>query len=182
MIPFSPYPVEYIYADYWIPESVTNNFLEILLSRLEAYYKLPGFAADFTASFEAFLQTVDIDEETPGLQSYTDPLGNSILTLADTQWFGLLETWPKQLENYPYIEFWHQLDLALMAENISGMGVELLGDQAWTTLFNMGPLDENGDIVMSIYSSTIEYTANPVDQVGTKRPTNMLADIGAVEK
>jgi len=57
-------------------------------------------------------------------------------------------TWPKNLSNYPYIEFWHRFDLAIGAENIAGMGPELLGDDAWTALFSSGRLAENTDIIM----------------------------------
>ena len=67
---------------------------------------------------------------TPGAQPYTSPAGVPILTLAATRFFGPAETWPQELENYPYIEFWHRLDAALAAAAIPGMGPELLGDVA----------------------------------------------------
>ena len=111
-----------------------------MLERVEAEYAPPDFALDFTVDFETFLQSVDTDEGTPGLQPYVDSYGNPILTLADTLWFGPAETWPKQLYNYPYIEFWHRLDEALLAENIPGMGPEVIGDAAWETLFSSGSL------------------------------------------
>ena len=42
-IPPSSYYVESIYADYWISDSATNDFLEILLSRIEKQYNLSRF-------------------------------------------------------------------------------------------------------------------------------------------
>ncbi|MDX1776909.1 MAG: hypothetical protein R3297_10030, partial [Desulfobulbales bacterium] len=42
-VPPSAYSVTQTYADYEIAEGVTNNFLEIILGRLESYYSLSGF-------------------------------------------------------------------------------------------------------------------------------------------
>jgi hypothetical protein len=108
-------------------------------------------------------------------------VGNPILTLADTQWFGPADTWPKELPNYPYIEFWHQLDSALRAEDIPGMGPELIGDDAWTSLFSSGALVENENIIM--YIKTFPQAIGPqgTDQLGTQRPVNAFCDIGAIE-
>ena len=98
-------------------------------------YGLSGFASTFTTDFEAFLAAVDIDDDdSNGLQPYTTPDGDPILTLDDALLYGPEETWPSLLENYPYIEFWHQLDAALRAENIPGMGPALLDDEAWVAL------------------------------------------------
>ena len=116
------------------------------------------------------------------MQHYTDPFGNPILSLADTQWFGPQDIWPKLVENYPYIDFWHLLDQRLADENIYLIGIELLGDKAWNTLFDVGPLDENPDIVMRFYRINREYSFLFIDQVGTERPLNYFVDIGAIEK
>jgi hypothetical protein len=178
----SSYSVDETFAEYAIANGGTNDFLAILLDRVEAHYGLTEFASDFTTDFETFLQTVDSDDEAEGIQPYTDPLGNPILTLADTQWFGPAVTWPKELPNYPYIEFWHRLDVALLAENIPGMGPELLGDDAWTELFSSGALTENGDITMEVWTdSMLAVPMQDVDQLGTERPANILGDIGAIE-
>ena len=179
-VPISPYSISEIYAEY--SYSGTDNFLAILLGRIENHYGLTAFASDFTADFETFLQTVDTDDETTGIQPYTDPSGNPILTLAATQWFGPKTTWPKELPNYPYIEFWHRLDGALRAESIPGMGPELLGDDAWETLFSSGPLVENEDIIMSVATDApFTVSMQEVDQIGTERPVDTFGDIGAIE-
>jgi hypothetical protein len=181
-VPTAPYSVPEVFAEYELDDDATNNFLEILLDRIEDQYGLAGFAGACKADFEAYLQSVDTDEDTPEAEPYTDPLGNPILTLADTQWFGPRETWPKELSNYPYIEFWHHLDDALRAEDIPGMGAELLGDDAWSALFASGGLAENDDIFMTV---TTANRATPglldVDQRGVPRPANGLGDIGAIE-
>jgi hypothetical protein len=124
---------------------------------------------------------VDIDDETPSNQPYADPDGNPILTLADALWYGPKTTWPSLLENYPYIEFWHQLDTALKAENIPGMGPELLGDDAWMALFGDGLLSENRYIQFLIWTVPYNARLTALDQTGTARPDNSLGDIGAIE-
>jgi hypothetical protein len=143
---------------------------------------LSGFAAIFSTDFETFLQGVDLDDETPGFQPYTDPSEDPILTLADTLWYGPAETWPKELPNYPYIHFWHRLDTALAAENIPGMGDEILGDDAWTSLFSPGALAENDDIIMAITTTPrLNALLQTLDQTGVERPAGTFGDIGAVE-
>lgn len=178
----SVYNISETYADYAIIAGATNNFLVILLDRIEAHFGLVGFADDFTAAFEAFLQTVDADDATVGVQPYTNPEGDPILTLTATQWFGPAQTWPQQLYNYPYIEFWHRLDSALADEIIPGMGPELLGDDAWTALFTSGTLTENSAITMRIntVASSVDLMTES-DQVGTQRPLGTHGDIGAIE-
>ena len=97
-------------------------------------------------------------------------------------WFGPAVTWPKEIANYPYIHFWHRLDAALMAEDIAGMGSEILGEDAWTALFSPGPLSENSDINMTIQTSPVFYVQlQAVDQYGNVRPAGTLGDIGAIE-
>lgn len=179
-VPVSPYLTSEIYAEYTYTD--TNNFLDILLGRIENHYGLTDFASNFTADFETFLQTVDTDLETAGIQPYTDPSDNPILTLAETLWFGPKTTWPKELPNYPYIEFWHRLDSALRAESIPGMGPELLGDDAWEALFSSGPLVENEEIIMKVTTkSPFTVVMQEIDQIGTERPVDTLGDIGAIE-
>jgi hypothetical protein len=164
---------------------VHNDFLAILLDRLEDYYGLAGFAGAFTADFEAFLQSVDADDEIEGVQPYTDPGGFPIRSLADTRWFGPAVTWPKELSNYPYIHFWHRLDRALLAEGIPEMGSEVLGDADWEALFPSGPLNEGEvpQIIMRVQTFAAPGFPMPeVDQVGTERPLNAFGDIGAIER
>jgi len=182
-VPTSPYVVNEIYAEYAIDQGGTNDFLAVVLGRVEALYGLTDFISDFTFSFEAFLDSVDADDDdTNGVQPYEDPDGNPILTLADTQWFGPAETWPKELPNYPYIEFWHQFDDAFRDKNILGMGPELIGDEAWSALFSTGPLPENAAISMEVKTKSGQVVPNNVDQLGALRPANSLGDIGAIEK
>ena len=51
---------------------------------IESRYALPGFAAAFTADFEAFLRSADCGPATDGVQPYRTPAGDPILTLAAT--------------------------------------------------------------------------------------------------
>ena len=184
-IPSSSYEVEEIFAEYTVYGG-SDNFLSIFLDRVESEYGLTDFASDFTADFEAFLQTVDADEDTPEVDPYTEPVndeydGDPILTLADTQWFGPAETWPKELYNYPYIHFWHHLDTALEAAGVAGMGQELIGDDAWDAMFSSGDLDENNSIRMRMFHEVTSVSMESLDQINTPRPANGLGDIGAVE-
>jgi hypothetical protein len=181
-IPTSPYSVDETYGEYDSAAGVDDNFLAILLDRVESHFGLADFASEFTIAFEAFLQNVDSDDDTAGIQPYTDPSDNPILTLADTQWFGPSQTWPKELPNYPYIHFWHRLDLALLAEGIPGMGPEVLGDDDWAALFTSGTLVENPGITMDVWiRPTPGFAMLEYDQLGTGRPANTLGDIGALE-
>lgn len=179
-VPASTYSLGRTYAEYEV-ESGADNFLEIMLGRVENHYGPTNFAASFTTDFEAFLAAVDIDATTPGNQPYTDTNGVPILTLADTRWLGPSATWPSQLWNYPYIQFWHRLDMTLEAEGIAGMGPELLGDDAWQALFDDGYLDENPSLRLRLWTSSYSATPLAADQTGTSRPANGLGDIGAIE-
>ncbi|MHC4931756.1 MAG: hypothetical protein ACYTGV_06155, partial [Planctomycetota bacterium] len=181
-VPTTDYSVTDVLAQYGIAAGATNDFLEIVLERIEDLYGLPDFAGDCTAEFEAHLRAVDMDDEVPGLQPHTDPWGDPILTLADTRWFGPAQTWPKELVNYAYIEFWHHLDAFLRAESIPGMGPELLGDDAWAALFSTGPLVENGAIEMWISTNVRAVDGLlELDQRGVARPADAPGDIGAIE-
>lgn len=181
-VPNSSYELSETHGDYSVASGATDDFLEIVLGRIENHYGLSGFAADFQADFETFLQTLDADPATAGTQPYTDPSGVPILTLADTAYFGPAQTWPQELENYPYIEFWHRLDEALAAASIPGMGPELLGDAAWRQLFSTGQLIENPGITVTMSTRPrLRVTPVGVDQLGNTRPTTSPADIGAIE-
>ena len=137
-VPTTTYVVQETFAEIEVDRGATDDFLPILLARIEAHWGPVGFAADFTTDFEAYLQTVDVDEDTAGLQPYTNPSDIPVLTVADIHFYGPAETWPKELVNYPWIDFWHHLDAALAAAAIPGMGAELLGDDAWNELFTAG--------------------------------------------
>lgn len=182
-VPGEAYAIEETFGEYSLEGGGTDNFLEIMLNRVEAAYGLVDFADGVTSDFETFLNTVDTDPDTEGIQPYTDPEGFPILSLADTQWFGPSQTWPRELWNYPYIEFWHRFDEALAAEEIPGMGPELLGDDAWLSLFETGPLVENTYIFMSVWTEDAGGSVGmpAVDQLGNERPANSYGDIGAIE-
>lgn len=181
-VPAASYSVSETLADYLVESGGTDNFLAIMLNRLENRYSLPGFASQYTADFEAYLQSADSDPATPGIQPYLDPSGNPILTLAATRFFGPAQTWPRELANHPYILFWHRLDPALQARAIPGMGPELLGDLAWRTLFSSGYLAENARIRMDVSTSPrLQVQRLGVDQLGTGRPANGPGDVGAIE-
>ena len=180
--PTTEYVVYDVLAEYHLDAGATDDFLAIVLARLESHYGLPGFAEDRRLAFEAFLQSVDLDDETPGLQPYLDPDGQPILTLADTHFHGPAETWPKELANHPYIHFWHQLEEALVAHDLPGMGTQILGDVEWATLFQPGPLPENQGISMLV-DVRAGGSVPPLthDQTGASRPAGAAGDIGAIE-
>jgi hypothetical protein len=181
-IPAARYALTELQGDYRVASGAADDFLAIVLARIEAQYSLPGFASEFTADFEAFLAGVDIDPNTPGLQPYRDPAGRPILTLDDTLWFGPAVTWPRELYNHPYIHFWHRLDAALLDAQLPGMGPETLGDAAWNALFSSGTLPENPGITMTmVQTNRLEARLAQVDQVGTERPANDFGDVGAIE-
>jgi hypothetical protein len=181
-VPPAAYDVPETLAEYSVDSGGTDNFLAIMLGRLENHFGLAGFAAGFTADFEAFLQGVDLDPSTPGNQPYLDPDGQPILTLAATHFFGPAQTWPAVLANHPYIHFWHRLDAALQEQDIPGMGPELLGDQAWQALFSSGTLPENSRLHMSVLTNpTLSVQRLATDQLSTSRPANGPGDIGAIE-
>jgi hypothetical protein len=179
-VPASSYRVDNVLAEYEVASGAQDDFLSIVLGRLEQHYGLAGFASTFQGEFETFLQAADIDTGTPGLQPYRDPDGNPILTLSATRFFGPAQTWPRELYNHPYIEFWHRLDAALAA--IPGMGQEGLADEAWAALFETGLLVENPllrTIVWVERGPTISRLAS--DQLGMARSPGVQADIGALE-
>lgn len=181
-VPAAAYDVTETLAEYALSEGGADNFLAIMLERLQSHYGLAGFAADFTAAFESFLQSADTDAATAGSQPYLSPTGQLILTLADTRFFGPAQTWPRELYNHPYIEFWHRLDAALAAQAIPGMGAAMLDDTAWQTLFSTGALPENSDIRMTVSTAArLRVQRSSVDQRGVARPANGPGDIGAIE-
>ena len=182
-VPAGVYGLAEVLGEYDVRSGGTDDFLAIVLDRVEAEWDLDGFADAFTLDFETFLQEVDLDPDTEGLQPYLDPSGTPILTLADTHWFGPAVTWPKELANHPWIHFWHRLDVWLLDEEIPGMGPEVVGDAAWATLFSSGPLVENPDITMAIWENrSLRVLIEPLDQLGAERPANALGDIGAIER
>jgi hypothetical protein len=181
-VPASTYSIPETWAQYAVASGGTDNFLQIVLGRIESRYGLSGFAASFTADFEAWLQSVDTDANTAGVQPYTNPQGVPILTLADTQFFGPAVTWPREAANQPYIEFWHRLDAAL-AQAMPGLGPQGLGDEAWRTMFASGSLTENASILIAVDTRVrLSVTRALDDQLGTPRPVAGPGDIGAIER
>lgn len=181
-VPAEIYAVPEVLGEYQVASGHRDRFLAIVLARLEAHYELDGFASDFTGDFEAFLQSVDLDEERPGVQPYVDPSGEPILTLAETLWFGPGQTWPSYLPNYPYMHFWHRLDHALLDAGIETMGPEVLGDDAWAALFDSGRLVEDPGIAISLWEQGNQgFRMLDVDQRGVVRPVEGPGDIGAIE-
>ena len=181
-IPNQDYNVEVTYGEYSVNQGVSDNFLAITLERIESYYSLSAsFAEDFQDDFESFLASVDIDDETPGNQPYCDPDDNPIYTLEDSLFYGPADTWPKTLANYPYIEFWHRLDEALLDQNIPSMGSEVLGDKEWAELYSTGPLTENNGIFMEIWSLEHRVPPRARDQRALSRPAGTMADVGSIE-
>jgi len=176
------YSINEQYLEYTLAADSNDTFLEIVLGRIESSFELDGFKDFFIEDFELFLSTVDIDDTVAGLQPYTDPSGYPILTLEDTLWFGPAETWPSEIANYSYIQFWQRLDKALLAQDISGVGAELLNDTTWTYLFPEGTLIENTSISIEHYPETKKIQLSLYDQLGSSRYADLFGDIGSIEK
>ena len=84
--------------------------------------------------------------------------------------------------NYPYIEFWHRLDEALLAESLAHVGPETIGDALWETLYSPGPLVENPDIDFRLARwDRFTVLLETADQLDTTRPASGLGDVGAIE-
>jgi len=182
VVPAGTYRVDDVLAEYEVASDAQDDFLAIALQRIEQKYALAGFAAGFKTEFETFLQSADTDTATPGLQPYRNPDGNPILTLAATHFFGPSQTWPRELYNHPYIEFWHRLDAALAQAAAPGMGPELLGDGAWQSLFSTGSLPENPSLRTIVWTESGPGISRlSVDQSGTARDPQGPADVGAIE-
>jgi hypothetical protein len=182
-VPAAVYGLAETLAQYRVAAGGTDDFLRIVLARIESRYGLTGFAASFTSGFEAWLQSVDTDSASAGAQPYLNPQGVPILTLADTRFFGPAQTWPRESSNQPLIEFWHRLDAALAARAMPELGQQGLGDAAWSALFSSGPLAENAAITIAVDTRVRLTMQRPaVDQLGQARPAGAPGDIGAIER
>jgi hypothetical protein len=181
-VPAAQYTVPETLAQYGVSAGGLDDFLEIVLGRLETEYHLAGFAQRFTADFESWLQTVDTDSATAGAQPYRNPQGAPILTLADTDFYGPAETWPREASNQPHIEFWHQLDSEL-ATAVPELVPQGLGDEAWRELFSTGTLAENPRMSIEVDTQPrLTVQRRSVDQLGMTRPASSPSDIGAIER
>jgi len=183
VVPAASYAVEELLGEYTLATGARDDFLAIVLARIEEHYRQPGFAAGFKSDFESWLRSVDADATTDGVQPYRNPSGEAILTLADTHFFGPSQTWPRELENHPYIEFWHRLDDAVAGMALAGMGPELMGEAGWRALFAPGVLAENPGISLRLWTErALTVRRRDVDQVGTTRAAGQPGDVGAVER
>lgn len=181
-VPAAAYAVAETWAQYRVGAGGADTFLEAVLARVQTTYGLAGFAADFRSAFEAWLQAVDTDPNTAGVQPYLTPQGQPILTLADVRFFGPAVTWPRESANQPLIEFWHRLDAALAAHAVPALTPQGLGDEAWRTLFTSGPLAENPALTLAVDTRTrLTVQRSTTDQTGRPRPAGAPADIGAIE-
>ena len=181
-VPAGIYRLDEVLAEYAVRAGGSDDFLAITLGRIEQAYELESFADDFTDDFEAFLASVDLNDDKEGRQPYLNPDGEPILTLADTHWFGPAQTWPKELANHPWIHFWHRLDDWLLDAKIPGVGPEAFGDRMWRTLFASGPLVENPGITVRLWErNELSVRREPVDQTSAERADDAGGDIGAIE-
>jgi len=182
-LPATPYLVDGFFAEYTINRDGTDNFLHIVLDKVENHYDsdLPeNFATDFETDFETFLQSVDSDPTTSLVaEPYKNPSGEDILTLEDTLFFGPAVSWPKKLENYPYMEFWYQLNSALKDE-VPTLGPEKLGDEVWDSMFDNGIIPDT-DITIKAWTSSIAVSAEEGDQLGNDKTEEDYCDIGSIE-
>jgi hypothetical protein len=182
-LPPQAYTVAETWGQYRVAAGARDDFLAIVLGRIEQRLGLAGFAGRFTQDFEAYLGTVDADAAQAGVQPYADPQGRPILRLSEVQFFGPARTWPREASNQPYIEFWHRLDNELAALALPGIGPELIGDTLWRELFSAGRLAKNGGIELSLDTrARLNLQRQALDQLGQTRPQAGLADIGALER
>ena len=95
--------------------------------------------------------------------------------LLGTTWYGPAVTWPTEAANAKWIQFWRDLDAAIAGR----LGMAGLGDDFWGTFTNGS---EVGNEVVSATQYVESFTYQPYDQIGTVRPVNGAADIGAIEQ
>lgn len=179
-VPENGYSVTHTLAEidrfnYRVDSYKIHDFLSSVVSEVESQTDLNNFIDDF----EDYLGTVDTDGDTDGLQTYTNPQGGEILTLADTLWFGPATTWPSEEYNQAWIDFWHRLDTALEkyvgVENYD-IGVEKLGNTFWSN-FAYNNDKNNMKLITNDRVRAVEKA--DVDQLGVQR--NGDGDIGAIE-
>jgi hypothetical protein len=159
--------------------------LPLILDQIEVSYGQPGFESEFRSYFQGYLS--DIDPATAGTQQYANCSNVTIGTIEQAYWCGPAQTWPQATHNHAYIEFWHHLDLALANEitgvnvdQIGDLGPALMNDDAWTSLFGLGTSYFNG-IAVRLTERTLGIDPLDTDQLGNRKPADLLSDIGAVE-
>lgn len=186
-VPGDSYSVSEIYGELLGPPGEGDNrfLLPLMLERIEAVYGQTGFASDFRQHFESWLQ--DIDADTAGAQFYFNCELALIDTIERAYWCGPAQTWPQELYNHAYIQFWHHLDAALAGaiadvdvDRIGGLGPALINDAAWLSLFGPGDSHYNG-ISLRLSESTVSVQPLSTDQLGNPRPAGGRGDIGAIE-
>jgi hypothetical protein len=156
-----------------------------MLDQIRDVYGQPDFESEFRAYFEGYLS--DIDPDTAGSQQYVNCDNITIDTIEQAYWCGPAQTWPQFAHNHAYIEFWHHLDLALANEiagvnvdQITDLGSALINDEAWLSLSGLGNSHFNG-ITVHLFERTLRVDPLDYDQLGGRRPADLLGDIGAVE-
>jgi hypothetical protein len=87
---------------------------------------------------------------------------------------GPARTWPTNLDNKPWVDFWRALDVALG----DGLGTVKLGDEFWGP-FSPGLLG-NAELEVARATGTVRPPAT--DQRGGSRPSGDRADVGAIER
>ncbi len=166
-------------------EGMNPLLLPLILDQIQLVYGQPDFASEFRNHFQGFLS--DIDPDTEGAQQYLNCHDVTINTLEQAFWCGPAQTWPQFEYNHAYIEFWHHLDLALgnqianvNVDQITNLGPALMNDDMWTSLFGLGYSYFSG-ITVHLGGRTLGVNPLDTDQLGSRRPADLLGDIGAVE-
>ena len=166
-------------------EGMNPRLLPLVLEQIQDVYGQPDFASQFRNYFQGYL--LDIDPDSAGSQHYFNCNNLTVDTLEQAYWCGPAQTWPQMEFNHAYIEFWHHLDAALANEidavnvdQIGNLGPALLNDDVWTSLFGLGNSYFNG-ITINLTQATLGVDPLDTDQLGNRRPADLLGDIGAVE-
>ena len=186
-VPGEGYTVTEVYGELVGPPQEGGNYrlLPLMLDQIQDVFGQADFAIEFRNHFETYL--LDVDPDTDGAQRYFNCDGLVVDTLEQAFWCGPAQTWPQELYNHAYIEFWHHLDAALSGEiagvnvdQLADLGPALINDEAWTSLFGLGQSSYDG-ITVNLNASTLSVGPLSVDQLGNPRPADVSGDIGAVE-
>jgi hypothetical protein len=186
-VPVTNYDITEILGELRGSSSEGRNplLLPLILDQIEVRFGQPGFESDFRNYFQGYL--ADIDPATAGTQQYAN-CGNVTITMIEqAYWCGPAQTWPQEAYNHAYIEFWHHLDRALANEvasvnvdQVGDLGPALMNDDVWTSLFGLGESFFNG-ITIRLSERSLGVNTLDSDQLGNRKPADLLGDIGAIE-
>ncbi|MFA6148085.1 MAG: hypothetical protein WC899_07745 [bacterium] len=160
-IPAGGYMVDNIVLAEYGPVGVNTGFLPFVLDNMLSTGRYgailgSGFGAAYRATFEA----------------------EKGMSLDNVIWYESPTTWPSDVLNIPWIDFWRGLDNAIAGR----LGAAGLGDDFWGSFPGSHPGD---NVTMSVRTTRYGPVGLPgTDQTGHPRPYGPMGagDIGAIEK